>query len=79
MDNLNKALARLFIVLLVGGLGTIAYLISTPRVTTSPWIQVPKSTTYFLPIDLSDGTRCVALKVDDQVAITCNWSTTPNQ
>lgn len=45
----------------------------------APWIQVPESTTSFLPIDLSDGTKCIALKVDHQVAITCNWSTTPNQ
>lgn len=42
----------------------------------APWIQVPESNTSFLPIDLSDGTKCVALKAQEQVAITCNWSTT---
>lgn len=39
----------------------------------APWIQVPESNTYFLPVDLSDGTKCVALKIEEQVAITCNW------
>lgn len=49
---------------------------SNSATKNAPWIQVPESNTSFLPIDLSDGTKCVALKVQEQVAITCNWSTT---
>lgn len=85
MDITDKTFLTLFIGVILFGLGALVYGINTtgynrsPEANTAPWIQVPESDTSFLPIDLSDGTRCVALKVEEQVAITCNWSTAQTQ
>ena len=85
MDRTDKTFLTLFIGVILFGLGALVYGINTagynsaPETNTAPWIQVPESGTSFLPIDLSDGTRCVALKVEERVAITCNWSTTQTQ
>jgi len=53
-------------------LGSAFNILSNPA-PPSPWIATTGTDTYMFQTELSDGTRCVALRYKGQVTMSCKW------